>query len=56
MSSCIACKKPFLKEVHKKQRLAWANVARHWGDKEWTKILSLDAGRIIFFKKILKIL
>ena len=35
-------KKPFLKPVHKKERLRWAKIRRHWELEDWGAICWLD--------------
>jgi hypothetical protein len=42
MGAHIAAKKPYLKAVHRKARLAWAKEHRRWGKEDWKRIIWTD--------------
>jgi transposase len=42
VNSCIAVKKPFLSDIHKAKRLAFANEHLHWTIDDWSNVIWTD--------------
>jgi transposase len=46
MHSRVAAKKPFLKDSHKRERLAWARTHKGWDMELWKKIIWTDESSV----------
>jgi transposase len=46
MNACVAAKKPFLKPIHKKERLFWARTYRNWEQEDWKHIIWTDEASV----------
>ena len=46
LRSCVARKKPFLSENHKKARLQWARERRDCGIQKWNKVIWTDESSV----------
>ena len=53
--SCIAVKKPFLKNAHKAQKLAFAQANAHWSVDNWKNVIWIDESSFEVGKNLLLI-
>ena len=49
LKGCLAVKKPLLKAIHKKKRLAWARQHQNWTAADWRKVLWSDESKFEIF-------
>ncbi len=47
MTSCVACKKPWVSEKNRQKRLTWAQTHVGWSEAKWWKVLWSDKSPLV---------